>query len=239
MAAIFQTPLSIVQKFAASGADGLVASHRALESGGPDGMEALFALQVAEHRDEQDPKTQAMIDVVRPVWSGLFDDEVGQLTAQEVQTPSAGFLWHTYLNESSAGRGARYRAFVAACTGGPIPAGPDEDQNLGLVGVSELGDEQKEELQKLQEHLKQLRRKSSKFHVLPVVGAASGAEYEWACRARGRTSASGIASRGDRAISARLSFQPSCFLPEAVPIRRGPSSLAERATRVPRDSIGC
>ena len=57
--------------------------------------------------------------------------------------------------------GARYRAFVAACTGGPIPAGTDEDDNLGLVGASELGGEQKEELQKPQGHLKQLRRKSS------------------------------------------------------------------------------
>ena len=185
--AIYRTPLSMLQKFAVSGADGLVASYRNLEAGFvPDlfGMHTLFALQVAQHREGQDPKTQAMIDVVWPVWSGAFDDEVEELTLQEVQqtssTSSAGFLWHTYLNESTQELGATYRAFVAACTGGPIPAGPDQDQHLGLVGLSELGDEQKEELRKLQEHLKQLRRKSVKFIVLPVVGGASGAEYAMA-----------------------------------------------------------
>ena len=66
---------------------------------------------------------------------------------------------------------------MAACTGGPIPAAPELDQNLGLLGVSEFGDEQKEELHKLQEQLKQLRRKTVKFVTLPGVGAASGAEF--------------------------------------------------------------
>eukprot|EP00959_Pyramimonas_sp_CCMP1952_P363083 7602988-Pyramimonas_sp.AAC.1 len=43
--------------------------------------------------------------------------------------------------------------------------------------MSELGGEQKEELQKLQEQLKQLRRRTLEFVTLPSVGAASGAEY--------------------------------------------------------------
>ena len=73
--------------------------------------------------------------------------------------------------------GARYRAFVAACTSGPIPAAPDLDQNLGLLGVSELGDEHNDEVHELQEQLKQLRRRTLKFVTLPAVGAASGAEY--------------------------------------------------------------
>ena len=54
--AICRTPLSIVQKFATSGADGLVASHRMSESGGADGMDALFALKVAEYRDGWMPR---------------------------------------------------------------------------------------------------------------------------------------------------------------------------------------
>ena len=44
---MYRTPLSMVQKFAASGAHGLVASYRKHESGGADGMETEFALQVA------------------------------------------------------------------------------------------------------------------------------------------------------------------------------------------------
>ncbi|CAK0817005.1 unnamed protein product [Prorocentrum cordatum] len=154
--AIFQTPLSIAQKFATSGADGLVASHRMSESGGSDGMGALFALKVAEHRDGADPKAKAMIDVARPVWAGAFDDEIAELTLQV---------------------GANYRAFVAARAGGPIPAAPDLDQHFGLSGVSELGGEQKEELRKFQEQRKQLRRKTVNFATLPIVGAASGADF--------------------------------------------------------------
>ena len=133
---VFRTPLSIVQNFATSGADGLVASHRMSESGGADGMDTLFALKVAEYRDGVDAKAKAMIDVVWPVWAGAFDDEIAALTLQEMQSSSPGFLWHTYLNETSQQVGTKYRAFVAACTGGPIPAAPELDQHLGLLGLS-------------------------------------------------------------------------------------------------------
>ena len=179
--AAFQTPLSIVKDFATSGVNGLVVSHRMTESGGAtsgaEGMDMLFSLKVAEHREGADGKTKAMIDLVWPVWAGAYDDEIAELTLQEVQNNSAGFLWHTWLNETNRQVGVNYRAFVSECTGGPISCSPDTDQNLGLLGISELGDEQKEELHKLQEQLKLLRRKTVKFTSLPAVGAASGAEY--------------------------------------------------------------
>ena len=180
--AMFESPLKIMQKFAASGADGLVASHRNPDLCASDGMDTLFALQVATYRDGMDPKPQAMIDLAWPLWSGVFDDEVEELTNQDMHATaaSAGFLWHTYLNETSHELGVKYRAFVAACAGGPIPAGSEQDQNLGLMGISELGQEQKEELQKLQEQLKLFRRKFVEFAVLPTVGAASGAEFDTA-----------------------------------------------------------
>ena len=180
--AAFQTPLSIVQHFAASGANGLVVPHRMTEWSrrvswcwGP--MDMLFSLKVAEHRQGADGKTKAMIDLVWPVWAGAYDEEIAELTLQEVQNNSAGFLWHTWLNETNRQVGVNYRVFVSECTGGPISCSPDTDQNLGLLGISELGDEQKEELHKLQEQLKLLRRKTVKFTSLPAVGAASGAEY--------------------------------------------------------------
>ncbi|CAK0877496.1 unnamed protein product, partial [Prorocentrum cordatum] len=176
--AAFKAPLHILQKFAASGADGLVASHRASDSGGGAGeMGTLFALPVAEHRNAVDVNTKAMIDVAWPLWSSAFDDEIAELAQQELQNSTTGFVWHTYLSETSQGASAKYRAFAAACTGGPITANPDEDANLGLLGMSELGDEQKAELQKLQKQLEQLRRKTVKFVSLPSVGGASGAEY--------------------------------------------------------------
>jgi len=177
--AMFESPLKIMQRFAASGADGLVASYRNPESRASDGMDPLFALQVATYRDGMGPKPQAMIDLVWPLWSGAFDDEVQELTSQDMHATaaSAGFLWHTYLNGTSHELGVKYRAFVAACAAGPIPAGPEQDENLGLTGISELGQDQKEELQKLQEKLKLLRRKTVAFVALPTVGAASGADF--------------------------------------------------------------
>ncbi|CAK0876398.1 unnamed protein product, partial [Prorocentrum cordatum] len=145
-----KTPLHILQKFAASGADGLAASHRASDSGGgADGIEPFFAPPVAEHRDAVDVKTKAMIDVAWPLWPNAFDDEIAELAQQELQNSTTAFVWHTYLAETSQGVGAKCRAFVA-------------------------------ELQKLQEQLEQLRRKTVKFVSLPSVGGASGAEYAMA-----------------------------------------------------------
>ena len=140
-------------------------------------MDALFAIPVEEYRRTVDCKTKAMIDVAWPVWSGAFDEEIAELAQQELQNSAPGFVWHAYLEEKSQGVGAKYRAFLTACTGGPIVAEAEVDAKLGMVGVSELGEEQKQELAKLQEQLKQFRRKGVKFVTLPSVGGASGAEY--------------------------------------------------------------
>ena len=73
--------------------------------------------------------------------------------------------------------GVKYRALVAACTGGPIRAGDDTDPNLGMVGVSEYGVEEQEEIAKLAQQLKVLRRTGVQFTALPSAGGASGPEY--------------------------------------------------------------
>ncbi len=181
--AIFKTPLGIVQKFAASGADGLAASYRTSESGSsPDGMRALFARPVAEHRDGASPKAKAMIDVAWLVWNGDCDGDIADLAAQEMmQHGSVGFSWHTWLSETSQQLGTAYGAFVAAFTTRPTPAAPpEEDMSVGLSGVTTLGDAQKEELRNLQELLKQLRRRTVRFVALPHVSGASGAEFSQA-----------------------------------------------------------
>ncbi|CAK0791991.1 unnamed protein product [Prorocentrum cordatum] len=122
--AAFKTPLRVLQRFAASGADGPVASHRVSDSGGgADGVEILFALRVAEYRNAVDCKSKAVIDVARPLWSGAFDEEIVELAEQEMQN-------------SAPELGVRYRALVTACAGGPIPADPELDANLGLSGYS-------------------------------------------------------------------------------------------------------
>ena len=178
--AMFASPLKIMQKFATSGADGLVASYRKPDSAAPAGMEALFALSVAKFRDGLDPKRQAMLDVVWPLWSGDFDEAVEELVAQDVQQPNgggAGFLWHEYLNGANHELGVKYRACVAACKGGPIAARPDEHEKDGEEEKEELGEKEKGELHRLQEQLKKLRRKSVKFVSLPKVGAAIGPEF--------------------------------------------------------------
>ncbi|CAK0884989.1 unnamed protein product [Prorocentrum cordatum] len=135
--AAFKTPLRILQRFAASGADGLVASHRVSDPGGSaDGMEILFALPVAEYRNAVDCKSKAMIDVAWPLWSGAFDAEIVELARQEMQNSAPAFVWRTYLAETSQEVGVKCRAFVTACAGGPIPADPELDASLGLLGYS-------------------------------------------------------------------------------------------------------
>ena len=172
---VFKTPLSIMQKFATSGAHGLVALHRSsCESvPGPAGMAALFQTDVAEYRSLMDAKAKAMIDVVWPLWAGDFDDEIAELARQDAQNSSPGFLWHMYLNDetSSTQVGTKYRAFMALCIG--EPAAPDGADG----GPNQSGAHPPDELQKLQEQLKKLRRRTVKFISLPDVGAASGAEY--------------------------------------------------------------
>ena len=163
----FKTPLSIMENFATSGANGLVASHWT-SSCFSEGMAKAFGVEVDRYRDGVDAKAKAMIDVVWPVWAGDFDNEITELAVQDAQNSSAGFLWHTYLNETSAQVGTNYRAFVALCTGVP-EGGP----NLKAEAAPPLPDS--DELQKLQGQLKQLRRKTVKFIHLPEVGAASGA----------------------------------------------------------------
>jgi hypothetical protein len=90
-------------------------------------------------------------------------------------------LWHRYFNESTKEMGVKYRALVAACSAGPIPAGPAAKSASGVVlGASELEDGDQEELRKTQELLISLRRKTVSFVALPSVGGASGAEYSTA-----------------------------------------------------------
>ncbi len=177
--AIFKTPLSIVQKFAPSGADGLVASYRNSEwLFAPGGMHALFALRVAGHRrDGAGPKAQAMIDVVWPVWNGAWDEVIEDLAtqgAQEEEGHACSLWWRTWLNETSEQVGAAYRAFVAAFNSGPIR---DEGD---MIRFYEVGQAQEDELRNLRGLPEQLRRRTVRFAALSDVGGASGAEFSHA-----------------------------------------------------------
>ena len=97
------------------------------------------------------------------------------LCVQDTQSNQcATFLWHRYLKESTKEMGARYRAFVDACTAGPIPSASTAQI---LMGTSELGDADKEDVKLTQELLMTLRRKTVSFVALPSVGGASGADY--------------------------------------------------------------
>ncbi|CAK0819347.1 unnamed protein product [Prorocentrum cordatum] len=178
---IFRSPLAVLKHFSATGEeDGLAAQFRRDEtptrdSGG--GFENTFAVPVANYRDQQgqDGKTQAVIDFARGVWAGHFDAELEELCAQDLQGGAPGFLWHRYLNESTKEMGVKYRALVAACSAGPIPADPAAKSASGVVlGASELEDGDQEELRKTQELLISLRRKTVSFVALPSVGGVSG-----------------------------------------------------------------
>lgn len=90
-------------------------------------------------------------------------------------TTASTFLWHRYLQDSTEGLGCKYRAFAAACTAGPIPAAPGAGDLV--MGTSHLGDAAKEDIVRVSEAVKTLRRKTVAFVPLPTVGGCSSAEY--------------------------------------------------------------
>ena len=76
--------------------------------------------------------------------------------------------------------GVKYRAFVAASTGGPpvLSADPAYGGSMrGVVGTTELDEDEKESLLAVQDLLLKLRRKTVNFVDLPATCGSSGAEF--------------------------------------------------------------
>ena len=91
--AMYRSPMGVLRHFSAHGEGGVMDSFRAGTSfQGPETMETVYATDVAKYRDEQGSKQQAAIDVLWGVWSGLFDEEISELVARELQgfTGSSG-----------------------------------------------------------------------------------------------------------------------------------------------------
>ena len=172
----FASLVALVQNFTASGANGVVT---AFLKGGPNaqnGIDNALAVKVAEYRDQDvhDVKTQALIDFLWSLWNGVFDDEIEELCVADLQSNGPVSLWHCYFKESPKAMSVKYRAFVEACMAGPIPLASNGQD---FLGTTELSEADKEDLQKVQELLKALRRKSVSFTTLPTLGGASGAHY--------------------------------------------------------------
>ena len=132
---------------------------------------------MAEYRDLEvhDATTKALIDFMWGVWGGSLDDGIMELCAQDMQSTAVGpSLWHRFLQDSPKAIGAKYRAFIAACTLGPVDSAPEL---LAVAGTSELTVADQEELQAVQALLMTLRRKTVTFAALPSVGGASGADF--------------------------------------------------------------
>jgi len=186
---IFRSPWSLMKHFSAIGETGLVASFRSAsgETSSGETFETLFALQVAQMRNEfssKDAKVQVLIDLLWAVWSGVVDEEIMELCVEDMGRAagqSGTFLWHRHLSESPKELGAMYRSFLATSTGGPISADSAASGTmLAGLGSSELAETDQEDLKKVQDLIMNLRRKSVNFVVLPAVGAASGADYSTA-----------------------------------------------------------
>ncbi|CAK0811629.1 unnamed protein product, partial [Prorocentrum cordatum] len=177
---MFRSPLAIVKHFSASGEKGLAAAFRRGESSDNTGLENMFAVPVAEYRDQQgrEARAQALIDFAWAVWAGHFDEELQELAAQDLQGGAAAFLWHRYFTDSAKEMGVKYRALTAACAAGPISTGTAEGGASGVAtGAPELAEADQEDLKKTKDLLLSLRRKSVSFAALPSVGGATGAEH--------------------------------------------------------------
>ena len=124
---MFATPVAILKRFSATGEDGLVDKHLNAASGPTGGsLNECLAVKVAEYRDAQvgAPKVQMLIDLLWGTWAGVYEEEFEQLATHECVSGSAAFLWRRHLSDSGAELGLKYRAFLAACSAGPVAAAP-------------------------------------------------------------------------------------------------------------------
>ena len=120
---MFRTPLALIKKFAAFGAQGLAAAYRSgASSACTEGLENLLAAPVIAYRDDpsQDLKAKSLIDFLWAARTSATDDEIMDLCLQDMQNNVNNFGWHRYLTESPQGMGTKYRAFVEACASRPI-----------------------------------------------------------------------------------------------------------------------
>ena len=175
---MFRTPLALMKHFSASGEQGIVAKFRDDDADPEQGMESLFAISVADYRDQEihNATEQALIDLMWGCWNGTFDDELTDLCTKDTTTQAGvtNFLWHRYLQDCENEMGSKYRAFVAISQGGPIST---DVAAPSFVGTTEFSDDVKEEIREVQKLLMKLRRDTVTFVQLPTIGGASGAEY--------------------------------------------------------------
>ena len=171
----FRTPLDFMTNFSASGERGLVDAFRKGNLSAGEDFECRFAVPVAEFRDAcSDGRTQALVDFMWQVWCGTFDDDIRELCNEDMQKASTSFLWHRFFKESRGPMAVTYRKFVDACSTGPIASG---STGQILMGTSELCEEEKNDLQSVQDMLMKLRRKTVSFLALGSHGGASGPEF--------------------------------------------------------------
>ena len=227
----FASPGAILQEFSASGEQSLVNQYLTAASGATSGsLNECFAVKVAEYRDSQcsAPKVQLLLDMMWGTWAGVFEEEFEQLATHECQSGSAAFLWHRHLSDSSAELCQKYRAFLAACSVGPVAAASGASLSVAGVGASELAENDQLEFKRTRELLNSLRRQSVNFTALPLVGGASGAEYSqaqlskvWEKMRLGQHSAK---KKGDRRA---LVFSADLFPPNVTKHGR-PAGLSEQ-----------
>ena len=107
-----------------------------------------------------------------------------QASAPQIWPPKpapGGFLWHRYLNDDSWTLGAKYRAFAAAATKGPVAAqGGDRGDGAGAFGMSEFGLDERAEAKKIQDLLSAMRRKTVTFSSAPGEVTTQSLAKVWA-----------------------------------------------------------
>ena len=150
-----------------------------------EGFAAEFAVKVAEHQKGfgEDATAKALTDLLWGLWSGDFDDSIASICAADAAPQSApgGFLWHRYLNDDSSTLGAKYRAFAAAATKGPVAAqGGNGGDGAGAFGMSEFGLEERAEAKKIQDLVSAMRRETVTFISAPGEVTTQSLAKVWA-----------------------------------------------------------
>ena len=118
----FGTPLSILAKFAATGANGLVAAFREGRLDSNANFESQLALAVLNRDKKHGSAGTKVEELLWEMWHGAFDDTFQELCQQEAAASGAvpQFQWHTYLQGGQTAFNQRHQQLIAELSNAPM-----------------------------------------------------------------------------------------------------------------------
>ena len=167
----FATPLSIVAKFAATGANGLVAAFREGRLDSSASFESQLALAVLNRDKKHGAAGTKVEELLWEMWHGAFDDVFQKLCDEEAAAIGAvqQFQWHAFLQDGQTSLHQKHQQLIAEFSNAPMALTTSGEAATGadfVLAMAELDSEGQAAFKKLQETVSQMRRQKVGFVAL-------------------------------------------------------------------------